>query len=45
MDEQQELRLRRQAIRLHLKGVRLKVILEKVQRSRAWFSKWQKRFD
>jgi transposase len=45
MDEQQELRLRRQAIRLHLKGVRLKVILEKVRRSRAWFSKWQKRFD
>jgi putative transposase len=45
MDEQQELRLRRQAIRWHLKGVRPKVILEKVQRSRAWFSKWQKRFD
>jgi putative transposase len=45
MDDQQELRLRRQAIRLYLKGVRLKVILEKVQRSRAWFSKWQKRFD
>jgi putative transposase len=45
MDEQQELGLRRPAIRLHLKGVRLKVILEKVQRSRAWFSKWQKRFD
>jgi hypothetical protein len=40
MDEQQELRLRRQAIRLHLKGIRLKVILEKVQRGRAWFSKW-----
>jgi hypothetical protein len=45
MDEQQELRLRRQAIRLHVKDVRLKVILEKVQRSRAWFNKWQKRFD
>ncbi len=45
MDDQQELRLRRQAMRLYLKGVRLKVILEKVQRSRAWFSKWRKRFD
>jgi len=45
MDDQQELGLRRQAIRLHLKGVRLKVILEKVQRSRAWFSKWRKRFE
>jgi transposase len=45
MDDKQELRLRRKAIRFHLKGVRLKVILAKVQRSRAWFSKWQKRFD
>jgi len=45
MDDKQELRLRRQAVRLYLKGVRLKVILEKVQRGRAWFSKWQKRFD
>ena len=45
MDDKQELRLRRKAIRFHLKGVRLKVILEKVQRGRAWFSKWQKRFD
>jgi transposase len=45
MDDKQELRLRRKAIRLHLKGARLKIILEKVQRSRAWFSKWQKRFD
>lgn len=45
MDDQQELRLRRQAIRLYLKGVRLKDILEKVQRSRAWFSKWYKRFE
>jgi len=45
MDDKQELRLRRKAIRLRLKGVPLKVILEKVQRSRAWFNKWQKRFD
>jgi putative transposase len=45
MDNQQEFRLRRQAIRLYLKGVRLKVILEKVQRSGAWFSKWYTRFE
>lgn len=45
MDEKQELRLRRQAIRLRLKGVKAKRILEKVQRSRFWLSKWQKRFD
>ena len=45
MDEQQELRRRRLAIRLWLKGVTPKRILEKVQRSRVWLSKWQKRFD
>jgi transposase len=45
MDDKQELRLRRKAIRLYVKGIRPKVILKKVQRSRAWFSKWQKRFD
>ena len=45
MDEKQELRWRRQAIRLGLKGVKAKVILEKVHRSRFWLSKWQKRFD
>jgi transposase len=44
MDAQQAFRLRRQAIWLYLKGVRLKVVLEKVQRSRAWFSKWYTRF-
>jgi len=45
MDEKQELRRRRLAIRLWLKGVTPKRILEKVQRSRVWLSKWQKRFD
>jgi putative transposase len=45
MDEQLELRRRRLAIRLWLKGVTPKRILEKVQRSRVWLSKWQKRFD
>src|SRR3972149_4820930 len=45
MDDKQELRRRRQAIRLRLQGVSHKIILEKVQRSRAWLSKWQKRFE
>jgi hypothetical protein len=45
MDDKHELRLRRRAIRLRLKGIRPKVILEKVRRSPAWLSKWQKRFD
>jgi transposase len=45
MDDKQDFRLRLKAIRLHLKGVSLKVILNKVHRNRAWFSKWQKRFD
>lgn len=45
MDEKQELRLRQQAIRWWLQGVTAKQILEKVHRSRVWFSKWQKRFD
>jgi len=45
MDETQELRRRRLAIRLWLKGVTPKRILEKVQRSRVWLSKSQRRFD
>jgi putative transposase len=45
MNEKQELRLRRQALRLWLKGLTPKRILKKVQRSRFWLSKWQKRFD
>ena len=45
MDDKEELRRRRRAIRLRLQGVRHKVILEKVQRSRAWLSKWQTRFE
>jgi putative transposase len=44
MDEKQELQRRRQAIRLWLKGVKVNRILEKVQRSRVWLSKWRKRF-
>lgn len=45
MDDKHEFRLRRQAIRLRLKGTPHKLILQKVQRSRAWLSKWQNRFD
>jgi hypothetical protein len=45
MDDRQELRLRRKAIRLRLQGTPHKVILAKVHRSPAWLSKWQTRFD
>jgi len=45
MDEKQELRLRRKAMRLRVQGIPHQVILEQVQRSRAWLSKWQKRFE
>lgn len=44
MDDRDELQRRRQAIRLWLKGARPKDILRRVQRSRAWFSKWRERF-
>src|SRR3990172_9519747 len=45
MDNEQELRLRRQAMRLRLQGIPHTVILEKVHRSPGWLSKWQTRFD
>jgi putative transposase len=45
MDEKQEFRLRRKAIRMHLQGSTQQEILARVQRSPAWLSKWQKRFD
>lgn len=45
MNEKQEFHLRQRAIRLWLRGVKSKNILEKVQRSRCWLSKWQKRFN
>lgn len=45
MDDKHELRLRRKALRWRLKGIPAKVILEKVHRSRAWLSKWQKRLS
>lgn len=45
MDDKDELRRRRQAIRLWLKGVSPKVILQRVQRGRTWFSKWRARLQ
>ena len=44
MDNEQELRLRRRAMRLRVQGVPHSVILDKVHRSPGWLSKWQKRF-
>ena len=45
MDEKQEFRLRRKAIRMHLQGNARQAILAQVHRSRAWLNKWQKRFE
>ena len=44
MDEKAELKLRRQAIRLSLRGLRPRAIFEKLQRSRSWLLKWRRRF-
>jgi putative transposase len=45
MDDYDDLRRRREAIRLWLKGTRSKDILHRVGRSRAWWSKWRRRFQ
>lgn len=45
MDDHDDLRRRREAIRLWLRGTRSKDILERVGRSRAWWSKWRRRFQ
>lgn len=45
MDEKDELRRRRRAIRLWLKGTRPKDLLRRVERSWAWFTKWRQRFQ
>jgi len=45
MDEKQEFRLRRKAIRMRFHNSTQQAILAKVHRSRAWLSKWQKCFD
>jgi putative transposase len=45
MDDHDDLRRRREAIRLWLKGTRSKDLLHRVGRSRAWWSKWRRRFQ
>ncbi len=45
MDEKKERSLRHKAIRWMLDGLRSGVILKRLGRSRAWLSKWKKRFD
>jgi putative transposase len=45
MDEKKEFRLRRKAIRMRLQSCAPQGILATVHRSRAWLSKWQKRFE
>jgi hypothetical protein len=45
MDDKDELRRRRQAIGLWLKGVPPSQILHRVQRGRSWLSKWRDRFE
>lgn len=44
MNETEERRQRKKAIRLWLKGIRTCVILKIVSRSRAWLCKWTKRY-
>jgi hypothetical protein len=45
MDEKQERQWRQKAIRMMLKGIQPKHILEQVPRSRSWFYKWRERFE
>jgi hypothetical protein len=45
MDEKHEYRLRRQAIRWLVKGVKPSVILKRVGRGRTWLAKWNTRFE
>ena len=45
MDQKTERNLRRTAIRWILKGLDSSTILKRLGRSRAWLSKWKKRFD
>lgn len=45
MNEQRERRLRRKAIRWDGQGMAPAVILQRLGRSRAWLSKWRRRFE
>lgn len=44
MDDKDELRRRRQAIRLWLRGVSPILILQRVERGHSWLAKWRTRF-
>ena len=45
MDEKHERKLRRQAIRWQLQGIKPQEILTRVSRSRSWLKKWKRRFE
>jgi transposase len=45
MDDQLEYGLRLRAIRWQVKGVAIGAILSRVQRSRAWLTKWRVRYQ
>lgn len=45
MDEKKELSLRRRAICCSLDGLKSSAILQRLNRSRAWLSKWKNRFN
>jgi putative transposase len=45
MDEQKEQNRRRKAMRLWVNQIKRGEILQRVNRSRSWFKKWQKRFE
>jgi putative transposase len=45
MNEKHEIALRRKAVRLTFKGVKVAVIFQVVRRSRGWLAKWTARFE
>ncbi len=45
MDTKTELMLRRKAIRLFLRGIKPRFILNKISKGRTWFYKWKERFE
>jgi len=45
MDEKDEATRRRKAVRMALRDIRCGIILQTVQRSRTWLSKWRNRYD
>jgi hypothetical protein len=45
MDEKDETTRRRKAVRMVVQGIKSSIILQTVQRSRAWLSKWHTRYN